>query len=572
MLKKLVTLYSSQDFAGVVAIHEANPLVVKHGLQALLIVAQSYYRLNRPEKAGPIFLRAALAEGPPRRELLQIAFTLLQKSENIELAMQAATHLLAIEPRHQEAETFRRHFLPYLARFDEVRLMRESVLASLVAGDAFSIACELPLDHLGWCADEAVNARISDPKLLPFSATSRAQRHRLPTSQGKIRVGYLSNDFSTDHATMILFRAVIEAHDPAAFDIHLFCYTPEGLRRRDNGFRNRLRNLVDIGSLDDSQAVALIRSYRLDIVVDLKGHTFDARAGLLNQGLAPVQVAFLGFPGSGTGIDCDYVIGDRVVTPDSSKPHYHEKFCRLPDSYQPNDNVYRPLPQPMRRSDAGLPSDKFVFASFNAIRKVTPAVFDLWMHILKAVPESVLWTLCGDSTARRNILLHASRAGIAEERIVFAKNVEQKQHIARLQCASLGLDTFPYNGHTTTSDKLWAGLPVVTVRGKNFASRVSESLLQAVGLGELVAEDFDDYVKLAVRLAHSPAELEGLRRKLLSNRTRMPLFDTQRYTRHIESAFMTMAQRCRRGEAPDHFDVPALPAPAQIAALSAVFR
>jgi hypothetical protein len=560
MLNKLLELYKLQDFRGVIAAFEANSLAIGSGSRAIfLTVGQSYYRLNNLEKAGPIYLRAALEDGAPNQEILQLAFSLLQKTNNIELATQAAKCLLNLQPRHQEAETFRRHFLPYLACFDEIRLLREAVLPSLVAEDAFSVSCELPLDHIGWCADEKINAKIHDPELPSFTSENRGLRSALPTSSGKIRVGYLSNDFSSEHATMILFRSVIEAHDRDRFEIHLFCYTPEDLRRRDNGFRAGLRNLVDVRDLEDSEAAERIRSCQLDILVDLKGHTAGARAGLVNRGLAPVQVAFLGFPGSGTGIDCDYVIGDHVVTPDSSRPYYHEKFCRLPDTYQPNDNIYRPRSPPMRRSDAGLPADKFVFASFNAVRKITPAVFDLWMRILKAAPDSVLWLLCGDSIARRNILRHSIESGVDVERIVFAAPTGQHAHIARLQSACLGLDTFPYNGHTTTSDKLWAGLPVVTVRGTNFASRVSESLLRAVGLEELVAEDFDDYVTLAVRLAHSPTELEGLRRKLLYNRTHTPLFDTQRYTRHLEDAFVMMAERCRRGDPPDHLDVPALP-------------
>ena len=246
--------------------------------------------------------------------------------------------------------------------------------------------------------------------------------------------------------------------------------------------------------------------------------------------------------------------------PDSSKPFYHEKFCRLPDTYQPNDNVYRPLPPPMRRSDAGLPDDRIVFASFNAVRKINLDMFRSWMRILAAVPESVLWIMCQDEAARKNLLDQARRAGIGAERIIFAAATGQEAHIARLQAASIGLDTSPYNGHTTTSDKLWAGLPVVTVRGNHFASRVSESLLNAVGLPELVAETIDDYVALAVRLAQSPAELAALRRKLRDNRFRMPLFDSERFTRHLESAYVAIAERCRRGDAPEHMDIPALPA------------
>jgi len=212
----------------------------------------------------------------------------------------------------------------------------------------------------------------------------------------------------------------------------------------------------------------------------------------------------------------------------------------------------------MKRRDAGLPEDKIVFAAFNAVRKISPPLFEAWMRIVEAVPESVLWLLCSDPVAQANLLDHAARKGVAAERIVFAAALGPEMHVARLQAASIALDTFPYNGHTTTSDILWAGLPVVTLRGRNFASRVSESLLGAIGAEDLVAASLDDYVALAIRLANGPEELARLRKTLAFNRLKAPLFDTARYTRHLEMAFAAMARRCRSGQAPDHIDVPRL--------------
>jgi predicted O-linked N-acetylglucosamine transferase (SPINDLY family) len=454
---------------------------------------------------------------------------------------------------------FRRHYLPYYLMFDELDASNRQMLAALRDNDRFAILSELPLDNVSWCPDEKINAAIFDPAVKAFAPESRARRRRLQPPDGRVRVGYLSNDFSTYHATMVLFRSVLELHDSDRFDIRLFCYTAPNLVRIDQGFRAAQKNIIDIGHLDDAAAAELIRGHQLDLLVDLKGHTLESRNNLVNRGLAPVQAAFLGFPGSGTGIDCDYVIGDQVVTPDSSRPFYHEKLCRLPECYQPNDNVYRPLPPPTRRIDLDLPADKIVFASFNAVRKISPQVFDAWMRILNQVPDSVLWIMCKEPAARANLFAYAGRAGVAGERIIFTSSTGQDAHISRLQAASIGLDTFPYNGHTTTSDKLWAGLPVVAVGGTHFASRVSASLLNAVGLPELVAETVDDYVDLAVKLAGEPQMLADVRRKLIERRFSAPLFDTERFTRHLEAAFEAMAVRCRTGEAPDHLDIPALP-------------
>lgn len=560
MAPSFLSLYQSGELTSVIDLYEADPNALEVGnAVGYLVVAQSYYKLNRPDDAAPLFLRAALAGPSPNQSLLELAFQLLRTANDFENGIEAARNLLALDPKHIEAATYIRHYLPYIALLDEIDISNRAAFAALSVGDPFALICERPLDNVTWCVDERINAMITDPRLPPFTPEDRVARRRLPPPAGKIRIGYLSNDFSTYHATMILFRAALEAHDRSRFDIYLFCYTAENLKLIDQGFRANRDDIVEIGHLDDDAAAALIRSYELDILVDLKGHTMMSRASLVNKGVAPVQAAFLGFPGSGSGIDCDYVISDRIVTPDSSMPYYHEKFCRLPDTYQPNDNIHRALPPPMRRSDAGLPEGKVVFASFNAVRKVSPLIFSLWMRILRSVPESVLWILCQNEIARRNLRHYAGLAGVDGARLIFASSTGQEAHIARLQAASIGLDSYPYNGHTTTSDKLWAGLPVITLRGGHFASRVSESLLRAIGMEELVAETPDDYVALAVNLARAPSELQAVREKLLRNRFTLPLFDTERFTRHLEDAFTIMAERCRHGEAPDHIGVPARP-------------
>lgn len=339
----------------------------------------------------------------------------------------------------------------------------------------------------------------------------------------------------------------------------LFCNTNEQMIRNDRGLRQTYPNLVQIGHLEDQEAAKLIRSHGVDILVDLKGHTKGARIGVINIGGAPIQVAYLGYPGSGTGIDCDYVIGDRIVLPAESRPFYHEKFCLLPDSYQANDNIHRPRPQAASRASLGLPQDRPILAAFNVTRKITPQTATLWAEILRRAPASLLWILCSDRFARDNFLKWISEEGIARERVIFADRADYAEHIARLPAADIGLDTFPYNGHTTTSDQLWAGLPVPTYKGSHFASRVTESLLTAAGIAELVAEDARSYVDLCVSLIEDRPRLQAVREKLGAQRATCPLFDTMRFTRHLETAFQIMVERERAGLAPDHFAVPPLP-------------
>jgi predicted O-linked N-acetylglucosamine transferase (SPINDLY family) len=249
------------------------------------------------------------------------------------------------------------------------------------------------------------------------------------------------------------------------------------------------------------------------------------------------------------------VIGDRFVLPESSKPHYHEKFVRMPQSYQPNDRGHRPLPPALSRAELGLPEDRFVFATFNSNRKITRQNLDLWAEILGRVPDSVLWAMIYHDIGRANFRDYLAGRGVAPERIIFADAADYGLHIARLQAADLCLDNWPYNGHTTTSDMLWAGLPVLTKTGTNFASRVSESLLNAVGLPELVARDERHFVDFAVELAEDRKLLGSFRRKLVDARPTAPLFDPRAFTDALERGYVQMAGRARDGRAPEHFDL-----------------
>ncbi len=294
----------------------------------------------------------------------------------------------------------------------------------------------------------------------------------------------------------------------------------------------------------------------MDIAIDLKGYTTDSRPGILRWRPCPVQVNYLGYPGTMGADYIDYLIADPVVIPPGSEPFYSERVVRLPDCYQPNDRQRRIAEATPGRREAGLPENGFVFCCFNNNYKLTPDVFSLWMRLLHRVGGSVLWLLEDNAAAAANLRREAAARGIDPSRLVFAPRADLPDHLARHRLADLFLDTLPVNAHTTASDALWAGLPVLTCVGEAFAGRVAASLLRAAGLPELVTGNLDDYEALALRLATRPEDLAALKRRLEANRLTCPLFDTDRYRRHLETAYATMWERAERGDAPQAFDVP----------------
>ncbi len=553
--------YSTGDWR--LCLTRAAPLLTQGNAPApvLLAAAQSYSRLGHmPEAAHFYELAADLM--PDRAALLltlaaRIHVQLFEESK----ALALLRRVQALGPMTPEVLSTLRKILRTRLALSELARLDALVHQAMLAGEAWAFEHEDPFFHLMWCGDERLNALVRHmPAGQPFTSEMRAARRARTHRFGeKIRIGYLSNDVSDQHPTMILFQGVLEAHDPERFDIRLFCYTDADLAETDLEFRKRYPNLVDIRDLDDDAAAQLIRSHEIDILVDMKGHTRDARVDLVNRGLAPVHVAWLGFPGTGYGIDCDYILGDPIVLQDGSEPYYHELFCRLPETYQSNDWKRRPRPEPPSRASLGLPEDAIVFGSFNKPAKITARVAGLWARILQAVPDSVLWVLCQPGPARENFVTHLQGLGIEPSRVIYMPRADYADHVARIAAVDVALDTFPYSGHTTTSDCLWAGVPVVALKGTNFASRVSESLLSAIGLEELVAKDEQAFVDMAVMMARSPLRRRALKARIEQNRLRMPLFDTERFTRHLETAFEMMVARAAKGLPPEAFDVPALP-------------
>jgi protein O-GlcNAc transferase len=374
----------------------------------------------------------------------------------------------------------------------------------------------------------------------------------------RIRIGYVSADFHR-HATAFLMAGMFESHDRARFETIAISTGPDDRSEMRERLRRSFDTFIDARSLSDPEIAVRIRDAEVDLLVDLKGFTDEARTGVFARRPAPIQVNYLGYPGTMGAGYIDYLMCDRTLVPRSARAHFAEKLVRLPGSYQVNDATRQISPQTFTRAECGLPEGGFVFCCFNNNYKILPQVFDRWMRIMRAIEGSVLWLLEDNAGAAANLRKEAAARGVAPERLVFAARMPLEQHLARHRLAGLFLDTLPYNAHTTASDALWAGLPVLTHIGETFAGRVAASLLNAVGLPELITESHDAYEALAVGLARDPARLEMIKRKLMQTRLTAPLFDTRRTTRHIERAYVAMHERHRSGLPPDHIDVADLP-------------
>jgi len=403
-----------------------------------------------------------------------------------------------------------------------------------------------------WMADR-LRASGADRERLAaeFASAPARPEDRAPH---RIRLGYLSNDFH-QHATALLLVEMLEAHDRSRFELYAYSYGADD----GHGMRQRLRpsfeHFNDISDLGDLQAARAIHADGIDILVDLKGFTAGTRSSVLTYRPAPLMVNFLGYPGTLGGALCDYLVSDEFITPFSAAADYSEALARMPHSYQPHGRRAAIGAVPSRAS-AGLPETGLVLCCFNQAYKFTPAVFDIWCALLDRCPGSVLWLLRNEQ-AEGNLRQEAMRRGIAPHRLVFAPDLPQPQHLARLPLADLVLDTLPCNAHTTASDALWAGVPLLTCAGDTFASRVAGSLLHAVGLPELVTHSLDDYAALAFALVDDAARLQGLRDKLARQRPSAPLFDVAGYTLDLEALYTAMWQRHLSGLRPQALGVPA---------------
>jgi tetratricopeptide (TPR) repeat protein len=390
-------------------------------------------------------------------------------------------------------------------------------------------------------------AQIYASKIYPSHLQAVGQASE--KSPRKIKIAYLCGEFR-EHATSLLLCGVFESHNKDEFETYAL----------DNGWddgsktRQRLNNcfdhIYDIKNLSDKQAIELIRTLEIDILVNLNGYFGAERQNIFSYHSAPIQVSYLGFPGT-LGVDyMDYLIADSTVIPEGSQKFYCEKIAYLPNSYQANDSRREIATHSFTRADFDLPQNGFVFCCFNNTYKITPEVFSSWMNILEKTPNSVLWLLEDNELVSENLKKVALNHKIDSDRLIFAKRISAADHLARHSLADLFLDTVPYNAHTTASDALWAGLPVLTLKGNTFPGRVGASLLQAINLSDLVTHNQSEYEALAVKFANKPELLAHYKKRLQENRLTTPLFNTVLYTQKLEAAFKEMWQQFSDGKEP----------------------
>lgn len=370
----------------------------------------------------------------------------------------------------------------------------------------------------------------------------------------KIKIGYYSSDFY-NHATSYLIIELIERHDKSKFEIFGFTFGPQKNDEMSTRLSSAFCELHDVSNISDDEIVKLSKKIGIDIAVDLKGHTKDSRFGIFTRRCAPIQINYLGYPGTLGSNQIDYIIADKIVLPKENIKNYFEKVIYLPNSYQANDSKRKISNKQFTRSELGLPESSFVFTSFNNNYKTLPSIFDSWMRILQKVEDSVLWLYEDNSTAAINLKIEAERRGVNSKRLIFADRMDLAEHLSRHKLADLFLDTFPYNAHTTASDALWAGLPLITVLGESFASRVAASLLSALNLNELITYSQNEYEELAVELATNQNKLQTIKKKLEINIKTSSLFKGSVFAENLENAYLQVYERYKAGLAPDHIEV-----------------
>ena len=562
-------------------------LAIKPGfVPALVRLGVTYFGLRRYDEALR-HLDLALAQAPQDPKVLEARGNVLMMIGRREEAVASYEGALAIQPTAEALNNYG-HVLRRMSRYEDAARAYEQALklkpdfpfakgyqwaarlyccdwtnltASVDAMVNETLAGQLVTNPFGLVQfSNSAPAQLEAARLF-VSAKKRTPQPWAPTipqaarQTPRVRVAYLSADLQ-NHATAFLMAGMFEAHDRSRFETVAISFARDDAGHYRPRLRNAFDSFIDASTMTDGEVVTLARELSLDIAVDLKGFTNDARPEIFIDRIAPLQVSFLGYPGTWGAPCMDYLIADPRLVPPEHEAFYSEKIVRLPDSYQPNDRNREIAVQAPTRAEAGLPAEGFVFCSFNNTYKILPPVFDIWMRLLKAIPGSVLWLLGANEAATRNLRREAATRGVAPERLVFAPVAAPPAHLARQRLADLFLDTLPCTAHTTASDALWAGLPLLTCLGDTFAGRVAASLLTAAGLPELITRSLEEYESMALMLASTPDVLRGFKDKLTRERMSCALFDTQRFCRHLEAAYLTMWERQQRGQPPATFDVP----------------
>ncbi|MFI3223307.1 MAG: tetratricopeptide repeat protein, partial [Methylococcaceae bacterium] len=476
---------------------------------------------------------------------------LLQQLQRLDEALDSYEHAIVLKPEIDFVVGYALQTKMQLCLWDNLPQALNELTHKVNQGEKVAI----PFAVLALLDDPALHRKTADIYVKDRYPVS----HVLPKIQrylqhAKIRIGYFSADFH-NHATMHLMAEMFERHDKDHFEFFAFSFGPDTQDEWRQKVLLCFDQFIDVRFKSDREIALLARTMEIDIAIDLKGFTQDSRAGIFAERSAPIQVGYLGCPGTMAVNYMDYLVADRTLIPDDQQPYYSEKIVYLPNSYQVNISKRTVSKAILSRHEHGLPDIGFVFCCFNNNYKITPTTFAGWMRILNAVEGSVLWLFTGNNSATKNLRKEAVKLGINENRLIFAKYMPVEEHLNRIQLADLFVDTLPCNAHTTTSDALRMGLPVLTCIGHSFASRVAASLLNAVNMPELITTTQEQYEALAIELATQPEKLKTIKAKLVINIPTAPLYDTPLFTQHLESAYLTMYDRYQNGLAPEHIVV-----------------
>jgi len=516
-------------------------------------LGNALYNLNKNSEAI-ISYKKSLELRPDNVKVYNNLGHALSDIGNRQEAIANYQNTIRLDENHISARGALLYELGLICDWDEIKKITPGKLELLEFGLTAKEVVS-PFSLLGRTDDAKFQQRTSEayasvndkpnPALGPILSKSRTD---------KIKIGYFSSDFR-NHPVMHLMIEFYKKHDRSKFEIHAFSFGPD----RKDDIRSRLIKNVDrfhdVRLKKDIEIAALSRSLGIDIAVDLNGYTAHCRTGIFTYRAAPIQAHYLGYPGTMGAPYFDYIVADPIMIPPEHQKFYTEKVAYLPNSYQVNNSTQEISDKTITRSDANLPEDAFVFCCFNNTYKISPDDFDVWMRLLKRINGSVLWLFKANQTAEKNLRKEALRRGIAPDRLIFAGRMPLPEHLARHRLADLFLDTFNYNAHATGSGALWAGLPVLTKMGESFPSRAGASLLNAVGLPELITTTAQEYEDIALRLATHPQELGALRKKLSHNLKTTSLFDETLFAKHIEAAYSQMLTRLDDGLEPDHIYV-----------------
>lgn len=497
--------------------------------------------------------REALRRAP---ELAEASYNLglcLAETQRLEDAISAQAQALQYDFNNSAALDELVHLMLRGCIWEGLPGLTEELLGRFRAGRADMNPYSL-LDLPASPQEQLDCARRNAQKILAGTARTFTHTPHRPAAP-RLRIGYISYDFRP-HPVAFLIAELFALHDRSQFEVFAFSIGPSAPNAMREHFQKTAEHFVDLASLSHDAAAQIIFDAHIDILVDLTGYTTGSRTEILAQRPAPIQVNWLGYPATMGAPFIDYLIADAQIIPDRYRQFYSEAVVRSPQCYQINDRHRSAEPATPTRGECGLPEAGFVFVCFNHTHKITPQIFEIWMRLLRATPGSALWLLESNALAATQLRQAAQRYGLSPERLVFAPRMPQAQHLARYRLADLALDTFPYTSHTTASDALWMGCPLLTCMGATFAARVAGSLLHAVGLPELATNNFTEYENLALALASDHARLATLKNHLHQKRMTLPLFDSPARVQELESVYLRMAEIWRKDEAPQGFDLP----------------